>query len=107
MTKPETYFIDIRKTFLQKNKDVKEAQMMNAPGIAYANRVFAYYFKDAMVFKLGKDFMPENEGIIDWDYLNPYKNKTPMKAWFVIPYEGGKEYWAGLCLKAYKYSKTD
>ena len=88
----ELYFEQLRKAFVYGNKDTLEAKMMHAPAISYGKNVFSFYFKEAMIFKLGKDFNPEEEGIVNWEFLNPFKNKPPMKAWFVIPYEGGHQY---------------
>lgn len=39
-----------------------------------------------MVFKLGAEFDPKSQGIENFSYLNPFKNKPPMKAWFEIPF---------------------
>ena len=102
MTESEQYFLDVKESFLNQNKEAEDAKMMSAPGVGFGTKVFAFYFRDAMIFKLGKDFVPQDEGISNWDYLNPFKNKPPMKAWFVIPFEGGKQYWKRLCEKAFE-----
>lgn len=106
MIEAEAYFIQIRKAFLEKNNNAQEAKMMHAPGIGYNKKVFLFYFKDTMIFKLGKEFVPESEGITNWEYLNPFKNKAPMKAWFVIPYDGGKKFWEYLIIKSFEFIKT-
>lgn len=102
----ELYFFQLRKFFIEENSEVNEAKMMHAPAIGFGKKVFSFYFKEAMIFKLGKDFNPEKEGITNWEHLNPFKNKPPMKAWFVIPYEGGKQYWEDLILKSFEFIKT-
>lgn len=63
---------------------VESGKMMSAPGLMYKSKVFAFFYKDKMVFKLGKDYDIESHDIKDFTYLNPFKNKGPMKAWFEI-----------------------
>ena len=30
--------------------------------------------------------------MVAWEWLNPFKNKGPMKAWYQVPF-GGKKKW--------------
>ncbi|MCG8481758.1 MAG: hypothetical protein MJA31_00470 [Clostridia bacterium] len=80
------YFNHIRAE-LTELENVEIGRMMSSEGITYKTKVFAFYYKDSMVFKLGKSFEPESLGLSNWAWLNPFKNKPPLKAWFVIPGE--------------------
>lgn len=106
MTDSEKYFMEIRHDFLIHNLNSHEAKMMHAPAIGFQKKVFAFYYQEAMVFKLGKDFDPGAEGIKNWDLLNPFKNKAPMKAWFIIPFNGGNEYWERLMQMSFEFITT-
>lgn len=106
MTDSEKYFMEIRQDFLINNSTSCEAKMMNAPGIGFNKKVFAFYYQEAMVFKLGKNFDPGAVGIKNWDFLNPFKNKAPMKAWFIIPFKGGNEYWERLTQMSFEFITT-
>lgn len=64
--------------------DVATGKMMSAPALQYRGKVFAFFHKEAMTFKLGKKFDPESFGLREWSYLNPFKNKPPMRAWVVV-----------------------
>lgn len=63
---------------------ITTGKMMSAPALQYRGKVFAFFHKEAMTFKLGKDFDPESFGLREWSYLSPFKNKPPMRAWVVV-----------------------
>lgn len=83
--KEKFVFDDIVAKLSQSNDDVGEGNMMSSPGIKYKGKVFAFYHNQTLTFKLGKGYNIEGEGVTSYSYLNPFKNKPPMKAWFVIP----------------------
>ena len=66
---------------------VTEGLMMREPALKYRDKVFAFYFQDknAMTFKLGKNYHIESHGITDYEFLSPFKNKPPMSGWYVVP----------------------
>ncbi len=78
---------------------VTQGKMMSRPGIKYKGKVFAFYRKEQMVFKLGHDYDPGDDGVEDWSYLDPFKNKPPMKGWYQIPFSRG-DVWPDLAEKA-------
>jgi hypothetical protein len=84
MKSPQTQFEYILQNLESNYTDVSAGPMMSSPGIKYKGKVFAFYHEEAMTFKLGKSFVPEDYGITDWDWLSPFTNKPPMKAWFII-----------------------
>jgi hypothetical protein len=77
---------------------------MSSPALVYNNKVFAFYYGDSMVFKLGKDYDIRQHGEIEYEPLNPFKNKAPMLGWFVISYDA-VVHWDGLVEAAYKIMK--
>ncbi|MCE7734832.1 MAG: hypothetical protein GPJ54_08155 [Candidatus Heimdallarchaeota archaeon] len=77
-------FNDITAKLCQSNRDIGEGKMMSSPGINYKNKVFAFYHDKEMIFKLGKGYDIESEGVYAYKFLNPFKNKPPMKGWFVV-----------------------
>lgn len=94
MTDSEAYF-DFIADRLSSQIGVARGKMMSSPGLKCKGKVFAFYHKEQMGFKLGKDFDPEAFGIDTWSYLSPFKQKPPMKAWFLIPFSE-KEQWEKL-----------
>jgi hypothetical protein len=86
MEEAERLFKFIAEKFEAEIDNVNQGPMMSSPGIKYKDKVFAFYYKEKMVFKLGQDFDPRSQGIKNFSYLNPFKKKPPMKAWFEIPF---------------------
>jgi hypothetical protein len=78
---------------------VKIGKMMSSPRISYKKKFFAFYYKQEITLRLGKDFMPETYGIKKWRYLNPFKTKAAMKNWFQLPYSEKKN-WEKLAIYA-------
>lgn len=97
--KEEEFFNKITTRLSKKYRLVKAGKMMSAPGISYKKKFFAFYYKNEITLRLGKDFIPKDHGIKKWKYLNPFKNKAPMKNWFQIPYSEKKN-WEELALLA-------
>ena len=90
---------------LNKCEGTYEGKMMSSPGVKYNDKVFIFYFKKEMTFRLGKDFNLADYGIKDIKLLNPFKNKPPLKGWFVISYDEHDK-WEELAYKAYEFAKT-
>jgi len=57
---------------------------MSSPGLTYKGKVFLFEYQNKIVFKLGKGFDISLYGVDDFEYLNPFKKKGPMLAWFVL-----------------------
>ncbi len=69
-------------------REVQAGRMMSSRGIVRKGKVFAFLWNEDMVFRLGKGFDPAGLKVESWSYLNPFKDRPPMKGWFVIPPEG-------------------
>ncbi|MBO3698591.1 hypothetical protein [Roseivirga sp. E12] len=105
MTASEKIFKSILSD-LSMHPEVAEGKMMSSSGIQYKGKNFAFLWGDKMVFKLGRDFDPSSEGIHKYELLNPFKNKPPLKDWFVIA-ETSSDKWVLLAEIAYqKMSKS-
>ena len=82
----EILFKFIAEKFEKEFEEITQGPMMSSPGIKYKNKVFAFYYKEKMVFKLGQNFDMEFLNIKNYSFLSPFKNKPPMKAWYEIPF---------------------
>ena len=98
MEKEQELFEAITKK-LSRQKGVKPGRMMSAPGVTCNGKVFAFYWKKEMIFRLGKDFDAKAFGVKDWHLLNPFKNRPPMAGWFCVPYSESKN-WEELARRA-------
>jgi hypothetical protein len=94
--KEEDRFQSIVFSMIRKNDLVKEGKMMSSPGITYKDKVFAFFYRNQMVFRLGKTYNPTAHGILEYSLLSPFKNKPPLSGWFVIPFHY-RDRWEELC----------
>jgi len=84
--KEEDLFRSRAQKLSEKHKEISVGKMMSSPGILFGKKVFAFYHNKNMIFKLGKEFDITEEGVKHYTHLSPFKNKAPMKAWYVVPY---------------------
>lgn len=99
MDNSEKLFYSIGEILSEEIDEVSIGKMMSSPGIKYKDKVFAFYYKDQMVFRLGRDFDPSSEGINNFSLLSPFKTKPPLADWFEIPAEYENK-WESLARKA-------
>ena len=102
MEKEEALFQQITEKLAEEHKNVTPGKMMSAPSIKYKNKVFAFYAKKEMVFRLGKNFQPGELKIESYRLLNPFKNKPPLAGWFQISYTEHRK-WEKLARRALAY----
>lgn len=95
----QSTYESIRDDLLHQHKTVTIGKMMSAPAIKYRNKVFAFYYEDTMVFRLGRDYDIKAVGVQEHSLLSPFKTKPPMQDWFCVPY-AEHEHWAVLAQKA-------
>lgn len=96
----ELLFEAILVKLCREHEGVAAGKMMTAPAIKYKGKVFAFYHKNAMTFKLGKGRdLKEEFGVEQYSFLSPFKNKPPMKAWYIIS-ETYEKQWEILAVKA-------
>jgi len=86
MDQEEIIFRKIADKLAKGNSSVSLGKMMSSPGLKYKSKVFAFYYNQQMVFRLGKEFDLRSFGIKHYSLLNPFKNKPPMAGWFQISF---------------------
>lgn len=84
MDTPEQQFSAIAEQLAAESQEITTGKMMSSPGIRYRNKVIAFYYHEAMVFKLGRAFDPGTFGLHDYQLLSPYKTKPPLRDWFEV-----------------------
>lgn len=104
MTPAEEKFYTIVKLLEETNEDVHLGKMMSSPGLKVGKKVFTFYHKETMGFRLGKDFEPEKLGLKTARYLSPFKTKPPLKAWQIIDFEEN-EFWEELATLALDFTR--
>ncbi|MHA2103489.1 MAG: hypothetical protein ACW981_08660 [Candidatus Hodarchaeales archaeon] len=87
MDSEQRFFNKIAQNLSKGDVQISLGKMMSSPGIKYKNKVFAFYNKQKMIFKLGKDFNVEEVGISNYNLLNPLKNNPPLTGWYEISNE--------------------
>lgn len=92
MSAPKELFYEIAERLVDRHSDVVIGKMMSSPGILYKKKNFAFYHDEKMIFKLGKDYNIESHDISTWSWLQPFKNKGPMKAWYEIPHSDSSKW---------------
>jgi len=72
--------------YFMKSEDpmIEMGKMMSCNGLTYKGKVFCFEYNNEMVFKLGKGFDIEALDITEYEFLNPFKTKGPMMAWFIV-----------------------
>lgn len=85
--------------------DVTLGKMMSAPGLKFGNKVFAFQAKEGMGFRLGREFDQNTFGKVDFEPLNPFKTKGPLKGWFTVRSDQ-RDAWEALAKSALAFTKT-
>ena len=81
-------------------------KMMSAPALQYQGKVFAFYKNESMTFKLDPATdLNSVYGIERFELLSPFKNKSPLKGWFVIS-ENYSSLWSQLAEEALAFIKN-
>ena len=101
MAQTELAFGEIVEELASQHADVEPGKMMSSAALQVSGKVFCFYSQRQgdMVFKLGKSAETERPEMAGWEWLNPFKNKGPMKAWYHVPF-ARKENWRLLANEA-------
>ena len=73
MSQPEELFNSIVRKLSYADPDIHLGKMMSSPGLKYKDKVFAFYHKESMGFRLGPNFNIEKMGIKNAKPLSPFK----------------------------------
>jgi len=84
MNQQEEDFHQLSEQRIQSNKKVKTGKMMSAPGLKVNDKVFAFYHKNCMCFRIGPDLNLLEMDIVNYSPLSPFKKKPPLKGWYYI-----------------------
>jgi hypothetical protein len=106
MNTSEKMFFEIGNKLSEESDHVSIGKMMSSPGFKYKDKVFAFYYKEQMVFKLGREFDLPSIGINNFSLLSPFKTKPPLADWFEIPSEYAGR-WEELARTAMKKLESD
>jgi hypothetical protein len=74
----------IAERLAEESEDITTGKMMSSPGIRYKNKVFAFAYREGMVFRFGRGFDLGALGIHDYQLLAPFKTKPPLLDWFEV-----------------------
>ncbi len=101
----EEVFNNIMQKMLKENQGVNAGNMMRSPAICFQSKVFAFYYNEQMVFKLDQKAPSTMHDYPGSQFLNPFKNKPPMKGWLVVPSQYQQQ-WYQLAEEAYENIKS-
>ena len=105
MSQHTSLFESISAKLTSKYPDVSVGKMMSSPGLKFQDKVFAFYYKNSMGFRLGPNFNPDKFGIRNAKPLSPFKKKPPLKGWFIID-SNESDSWELLSEKALEFTTT-
>lgn len=103
MTEAEAFFTNLVNKYTSSDPDIVLGKMMSAPGLK--DKVFAFFNKEAMGFRLGPNYDPDKQGIKNHKPLSPFRKKPPLKGWWIIDYSE-KDHWEQLVEISLSYTKT-
>jgi len=92
-------FEAIATELMREHAEVAPGKMMSSPGITLRGKVFAFFDRGEMVFRLGKGVDPASLGITSYRPLSPFKNKPPLAGWFYVA-AAERQYWERLARTA-------
>ena len=102
----EAYFNQLRAEYSAAHNGVSSGKMMNSESIVFHGKVFVFFSrKKKMVFKLGKDFRPEDPSE-EMQVFNPFKKRGPLNGWYEVSY-ARKELWEELLEQAFALIKRE
>ena len=92
---------------LSKEHGTTMSKMFGVPCLKFGKKAFALFFKDEMVFKLGKEdvaylMAEEYSKATIWD---PSGQNKPMTGWLQVPGDYGDD-WEGLTRHALEFVKA-
>lgn len=105
MSQTEKRFYSLVAKYSSIDPDIHLGKMMSSSGLRFKDKIFAFYHKETMGFRLGPNFNPEKMGIKNAKPLSPFKKKPPLKGWYIVEkYESNS--WDVLVEMALEFTKT-
>ena len=106
INKSENRFFEIASMLSGEDKNIISGNMMSSPGIKYKNKVIAFYHREEMIFRVGKDANLVKLGIRKPKFLSPFKSKPPMTGWICLGY-GERSKWEKISRVALDVMKSE
>ncbi|MEL6670601.1 MAG: hypothetical protein AAFR61_00270 [Bacteroidota bacterium] len=101
MSKPTEVFQSLLTRFTESYPDTEEGNMMRAPAIKVKGKVFCFLYEEQMTFRLGRETDTDRVDLAGWRWLSPFKQKPPMKDWFIVPFQDAGQ-WERLAEEAWE-----
>ncbi len=100
-------FDSIAQEFASGDAGITKSKMMGSPCLKVRGKMFAVYWRDAMIFKLAGDAHKNALARKGAQLFDPSEMNRPMKEWVVVPY-AHKAKWRAFTESALTYvaSKT-
>ena len=81
-------WVSLRDRMLVTHPDVSRGKMMSADALTFSGKVFAFYStkggRVGLGCRIGREADPSQFALTDWQHLDPFKSKPPMRDWIVI-----------------------
>ena len=103
--RPEELFNQISNELTTTFPEVSAGKMMSAPGLKHRDKVFAFFFKDKMCFRVGPQFDLLSFGVLNTEPLSPFKTKPPLKGWYFAD-SSESNFWQELSKKALEFTQS-
>lgn len=71
---------------MSENAGITKSKMFGMPCLQVRGKMFAGYWRDAMVFKLEGDTHKKALALAGAHLFDPSQKNRPMKEWIVVPY---------------------
>lgn len=86
------------------NEDVIKGKMMSSDGLKVNNKVFTFFHKGQMGFRLNPKFDTKAYGLNHAKPLSPFKTKPPLKGWFMVA-DNEADKWPELAEMALEFTR--
>lgn len=95
-------FETIAKEVVSEGSGIAQGKMMGMPCLKVRGKMFAGYWRDAMVFKLAGENHKKAMALSGAHLFDPSEMNRPMKEWVVVPY-AHKSKWRAFTQNALEY----
>jgi len=72
---------------MSRELDINKGRMMSADALTFKGKVFVFYStkggREGLGCRVGRETNIDELGLLDWQFLAPFKTKPAMKDWIV------------------------
>lgn len=105
MNAPHDEFTRICDIMATLHDDVLPGKMMSSPALSSKGKVFVFFGKGGMGFRLGPQSDPKALGIRNPKPLSPFKTKPPLKGWWIVDQDEAS-IWEKLAERSLEFTRT-